>query len=145
MPDWVDQAYEEYAKRICGECQLNLVPVAPIKRSNSNNPNSIKAKEAELISKKIPDNNHIVVLDENGKSHSTKSLSKKLSGWLAEGHDTSFIIGGADGLDASIINRANETLSLSAMTLPHGLARVMLAEQLYRALSILKNHPYHRE
>ena len=84
-------------------------------------------------------------MDERGKQWTTVKLAESISGWMKDGGDTAFIIGGADGLDTNIKNSANELLALSALTLPHGLARVLLAEQLYRAVSIIKQHPYHRK
>ena len=145
MPDWIDKGFNEYAKRISGDCKLQLVEIPAVRRKGTNNTAIIKAKEADLIRLKIPKDNYIIALDEKGKSCSTKTLLQKLSTWLADGQDICLIVGGADGLDTSIIDDANEAMSLSRMTLPHGLARIILAEQLYRAWSIMKKHPYHRE
>jgi len=145
MPDWVNDGFNEYARRISGDCKLQLVEVSAVKRSRSNTTNTIKAREAVLIRQKIPNGNRIIALDEKGKSCSTKALLQKLMACMVDGQDICLIVGGTDGLDASIIDDANEVMSLSEMTLPHGLARIILAEQLYRAWSIMKKHPYHRE
>ncbi|MDX1519189.1 MAG: 23S rRNA (pseudouridine(1915)-N(3))-methyltransferase RlmH [Gammaproteobacteria bacterium] len=145
LPAWINSGYEEYAKRLTGECDLKLLEIAAVKRSNSVSPAKIKSIEAERIRKQIPAGSYVIALDENGKSCTTRALSEKFSGWLADGRNVTFIIGGADGLDDSLIEQSDEVLSLSELTLPHGLARILVAEQLYRAFSILKNHPYHRE
>lgn len=145
MPDWINDGFNEYAKRITGDCKLQLVEIPAIRRKGTNNTAIIKAKEAGLIRQKIPKGNYIIALEENGKSCSSKVLLQKLTARMADGQDICLIVGGADGLDISIIDDANEVMSLSEMTLPHGLARIILAEQLYRAFSIMKNHPYHRE
>jgi 23S rRNA (pseudouridine1915-N3)-methyltransferase len=101
--------------------------------------------EAHRIESALPKDVTRIVLDERGVHWNTKQLSQKMHDWLGSGRDIAFIIGGADGLHESIRHNANQLLALSALTLPHGMARVLLAEQLYRAYSLLHNHPYHRE
>ncbi len=145
MPAWINSGFETYARRISDEWTLRLIEVAALKRSGADSPETLRAREAGLIREKIPPGSYLVALDENGKSCTTRDLSRKLQKWQDNATDICFLIGGADGLDRALIDEAFEVLSLSTMTLPHGLARVMLAEQLYRAWSILKHHPYHRD
>ena len=145
MPSWVEEGYKEYEKRLNQDCQLVLVELDTGKRSKKSSPASNKLEDAKSITKAIPKNCHIVVLDVKGKQHSTESLAGRLESWLQMGKDVALIVGGADGLDESIISLANEKWSLSALTFPHPLVRVIIAEQLYRAWSFANNHPYHRE
>jgi len=145
MPPWVEQGYKEYEKRLQQECQLKLIELDIGKRSKKSSPINNKLYDAKLILKAIPKNSHVVALDVKGKQHSTESLSSRLEHWLHQGKDVALIVGGADGLDESIIKLAHEKWSLSALTFPHPLVRVILAEQLYRAWSFANNHPYHRE
>lgn len=145
MPSWINQGFEEFAKRLNQECRLNLIEINAVNRKQNTNSQDIKQKEADLIRGAIPKNNIIVALDEHGKEHNTKQLAAKLEAWLASGQDISLVIGGADGLDSSFIKEAQEVWSLSKLTLPHAMVRVIVAEQIYRAWSVLKKHPYHRE
>jgi 23S rRNA (pseudouridine1915-N3)-methyltransferase len=144
MPAWVTQGFEEYSKRLPRECQLQLIEVAPAKRGKNAQPEQWKKDEATRILGLIPDNHHVIALEVTGKSWSTEVLSDNMQGWLSDGRDVSLVVGGPDGLDASCLQRADQKWSLSAMTLPHPLVRIVLAEQLYRAWTILQNHPYHR-
>lgn len=145
QPSWINTGYEFYARRLNDDVRLVLKEVAAVKRTGANTAAVIKAKEAERIRKHLPKHPYIVVLDENGRAITTMELSHRVKHWLGLGQNIALVIGGADGLDDNIIDTADETLSLSPMTLPHALVRVLVAEQLYRAWSILKNHPYHRE
>lgn len=145
MPAWITQGYEEYAKRMPRECALDLVEIAPEKRTKTTSVPQMKAKEADRLLAAIPQGHFVVALDEKGKHWSTQQLSQQMERWLQQGQDLSLIIGGPDGLDDRVKQRANQTWSLSALTFPHPLVRVVLAEQLYRAWSLLNNHPYHRE
>jgi len=106
---------------------------------------SIKASEAARLLEKLPSGARLVALDEHGREASTRELADRMARWMADGRDVALIIGGADGLAAGLLEKAEDKLSLSRLTLPHALARVLLAEQLYRAVSLLNNHPYHRE
>lgn len=144
MPAWVTQGFEEYSKRLPRECQLQLIEVAPAKRGKTAQPEQWKKDEATRILNLIPDNHLVIALEVTGKSWSTEALSDNMQGWLSDGRDVSLLVGGPDGLDASCLKRADQKWSLSAMTLPHPLVRIVLAEQLYRAWTILQNHPYHR-
>ena len=146
MPAWVTAAYEEYAKRMPREMPLQLKELKPAQRSNASGdtPRWLKT-EAEHIDAAVPQNALRVVLDERGRSFPTRTLADHLKRWRNDGRDIAFIIGGADGLDHTIKSGADLLWSLSPLTLPHGLVRVVLAEQLYRASSLLAGHPYHRD
>ncbi|MFZ2883591.1 MULTISPECIES: 23S rRNA (pseudouridine(1915)-N(3))-methyltransferase RlmH [Nitrosomonas] len=144
MPDWVRKGYTEYCQRMPKEAELLLVEIKPEKRVGSKNTRQLLQAESERIRTVLPPGCHIVVLDETGKQATTMKLAEMMDRWMESGQDVAFIIGGADGLHQDIKQMAHEKLALSAMTLPHGLARVLLAEQLYRAFSINRNHPYHR-
>ncbi len=145
LPDWADIACDEYIKRLQPLCHFNLHALAAGRRNQSDSVEIFKSKEADAIKKKLPDSARLIALDVTGQSCSTRQLADKVSAWQLNGDAICFVIGGADGLDPSLLQTADETLSLSAMTLPHALARVVLVEQIYRAFSILNNHPYHRE
>ena len=145
MPRWVDEAYADYAKRLPREVQLELKEIRPEKRgSGVTAEKGIAAEHARLMAA-LPPRAKLVVLDERGRNWTTKQLADNLKGWLADGQDIAIVIGGADGTAAELKSRADILLQLSAMTLPHGMVRVLLAEQVYRAVSILNGHPYHRE
>ena len=144
MPEWVETSFAEYAKRMPHEASIELVEIKPEKRGGGKNVDQLMAAEGARILSAIPPRCRTVALDERGRQWTTVKLADSISGWMKNGGDTAFIIGGADGLDPSIKNSADEVLALSALTLPHALARVLLAEQLYRALSLIKRHPYHR-
>ncbi len=144
MPDWVSAGYNEYVKRMPRELKIELLEIKPEKRSEAKATAAILEAERERIAAVLPANSEIVALDERGKNLSTVELAEALEGWQGEGRNVAFVIGGADGLHAGVKQGAGSLLSLSRMTLPHGLARIFLAEQLYRAMSILRHHPYHR-
>lgn len=144
MPAWVREAYTEFNKRLPAELHLNLVEITPVVRGKNNSREKITAAEDRLIRSAIPDGSRVIVLDEKGDQFNSRSLAKKISSWQRQGHKISFVIGGADGLHESIKKSADLVWSLSALTLPHALVRVILAEQIYRAWTILQNHPYHR-
>ena len=140
MPAWVDAGYEEYAKRIA----LTLVEIKPEPRTQGKTVQQLLAAEAVRVRAACADA-RMVVLDERGKPWSTSDLAAKLTQWKHDAQDVAFVIGSADGLDSSLKRKADAMVSLSSFTLPHGLARVMIAEQLYRATSLNAGHPYHRE
>jgi 23S rRNA (pseudouridine1915-N3)-methyltransferase len=144
LPGWAETAVAEYVKRMPREARIEILPVRPEKRSGQS-AERIKALEAARILEKCPASARLVALDEHGKQASTRELAQSLESWLQSGRDTALIIGGADGLAPELLARAETTLALSRLTLPHALARVLLAEQLYRAWTLLANHPYHRE
>jgi 23S rRNA (pseudouridine1915-N3)-methyltransferase len=145
MPAWVDTGYAEYAKRMPRESPLELLVVKAEPRSSGKPVPAMMAAEAGRLRAVLPNHCRRVALDEHGAEITTKSLAAKLAAWAREGDDVAFLIGGPDGLDAGLKADASETLRLSGLTMPHGLVRVMLAEALYRATSLLKGHPYHRE
>jgi 23S rRNA (pseudouridine1915-N3)-methyltransferase len=144
MPVWIQSGFDEYAKRMPAECKIVLKEVKPAERQGSKGAQRAIALERTKIEAAIPKQSRIVVLDERGKDVTTLQLATTLANWQQTGGDTCFVIGGADGLDAEFKARADMSIRLSSLTLPHGLVRVLLAEQLYRAWSILQNHPYHR-
>jgi 23S rRNA (pseudouridine1915-N3)-methyltransferase len=144
MPAWIEAGFQEYAKRMPPECRLLLKEIKPIERSSGKNAETVMAQERIRIEAALPKGGRVIALDEHGAHMTTVQLSQQLSIWQQQGGDVSFVIGGADGLDAEFKKNADLLLRLSNMTLPHGLVRVILAEQLYRAWSILRNHPYHR-
>lgn len=145
MPEWITRGFNEYTKRMPREAAISLIEIKPEPRTTGKTVPQIMEAEAQRISAALPKDVMQVVLDERGTHLNTKQLSQKMHEWMGGGRDIAFIIGGADGLHESIRNSAQQLLALSALTLPHGMVRVLLAEQLYRAHSLLHNHPYHRE
>lgn len=145
MPAWIETGFKEYTKRLPKNINFKLVEINPSIRGKNNSAENYKLKEEENINSSLAPNSLIIALDERGKTISSQLLAKKLQRWNDESQHISLIIGGADGLSNNIKNKANELWSLSEMTLPHGMVRVMVAEQIYRAWSITQNHPYHRE
>ena len=143
MPAWVDAGFAEYAGRMPREARIELVALKPAPRG------AVLQRALDAEGKRIlaalPAGCIRVVLDERGTLLRTLDLVRRIAQWRQSGRDVTFIVGGADGLPENVKKSADLVWSLSPLTLPHGLARVMLAEQLYRALSILQNHPYHRE
>lgn len=148
-PKWVAEGYETYAKRMPAQCRLSLkeLPPGPRKKSDVGRDAAIAAvrKETQLIEAAIPKGAWVVALDERGRDWSTKQLSEQLQNWQLAAKDVALLVGGPDGLDSSLRQRADQQWCLSSLTLPHAMVRVLVAEQLYRAQSILNNHPYHRE
>jgi 23S rRNA (pseudouridine1915-N3)-methyltransferase len=144
MPAWVRDGYDEYAKRLPRECALVLHEIESGARSKSRDPARAVALEGERMLAALPKGARVVALDVKGAEHSTEELAARLQTWLADGRDVALLVGGPDGLAPECLCRADERWSLSRLTLPHPLVRVVLAEQLYRAWSMLRNHPYHR-
>lgn len=144
-PTWVRQAYEEYVRRLGSRLKLVLVEVEPGSRAAGRSPHKAIESEARRILSLVRTDEFVVALDEHGKELTTKAFSDWLAGRMQAGQDVVFLVGGPDGFSAEVLSRADLVLSLSRLTLPHALVRVVLAEQLYRALSILSHHPYHRE
>ena len=144
LPGWAETATAEYLKRMPREARVELVTVKPEKRGGQP-AQMLKQAEAVRLLDKLPAGSRLVALDEHGRQVTTRELADLLSRWLESGQDTCLVIGGADGLAPAILDKAESTLALSRLTLPHAFARVLLAEQLYRAVSLLNNHPYHRE
>ncbi|MBU3644489.1 MAG: 23S rRNA (pseudouridine(1915)-N(3))-methyltransferase RlmH [Candidatus Methylopumilus sp.] len=144
MPDWVNQACQDYLKRMPREMQLDIVEIKPDKRAAGKNSQTVQQAEAKRILEACGQD-YRVVLDEHGQQISTQQLATQMQDWQQLGKNVSLIIGGADGLDASIIASANFVWGLSKLTLPHAMVRVLVSEQIYRAWSIIQQHPYHRE
>ncbi|MGU7781907.1 23S rRNA (pseudouridine(1915)-N(3))-methyltransferase RlmH [Burkholderia sp. PU8-34] len=144
MPGWIASGFDEYAKRMPPELRIELREIKPELRSGGRSAESVMAAERQKIEAALPKNARIVALDERGRDWTTMQLAQALPGWQQDGRDVAFVIGGADGLDPELKGRADLLLRISSMTLPHGMVRVLLAEQLYRAWSITQNHPYHR-
>lgn len=144
MPGWVDAAFAEYTKRMPRKARIELLEVRPERRGGSRTPAQCMVAEATRIQSVLPAQCRRIVLDERGRDLSTAELAAQLERWMGDGREPAFIIGGPDGLAPEIKATADAQLRLSSLTLPHALVRVLLAEQLYRAVSILDNHPYHR-
>jgi 23S rRNA (pseudouridine1915-N3)-methyltransferase len=144
MPDWVKAGYAEYAGRLPRECALSLNEIPAGKRGRNADVARIVRDEGERLLAAAPAGSLVIALDERGQEWSTVELAERLAGWLRDGRDVSLLVGGPDGLDADARARADPWWSLSRLTLPHSLARVLVAEQLYRAWSLLRHHPYHR-
>lgn len=145
MPAWVNMGYEEYAKRLNKDVTLKLIEVTASKRSKASSAEKYKLEEATRIRKVLPKGAYVVVLDVKGKQLSTKKLSMQLDRWQHLGKEINLIVGGPDGLGEEILLMANESWSLSQLTFPHPIVRVVVGEQIYRAWSMNNNHPYHRE
>ena len=148
MPAWINAGFEEYARRMPRQAQLALIEIKPEVRSGHAGAATVQRMlqaEHKRINAALPADCCRVVLDEHGKSFSTRQFAERLTHWRESGCDVAFIIGGADGTAAALKGQADLLWSLSPLTLPHGLVRIVLAEQLYRAVSIVSGHPYHRE
>lgn len=145
QPAWVDAAVSDYARRFAPEWPFELIELKPERRSGGRNAAQILALEAERIRSQLPRGGLTIALDERGESLTTRELAEQLQHFEREAAAAAFVIGSADGLDATFKSNAHFRLSLSKLTLPHGLARIVLVEQLYRALSLLSGHPYHRD
>jgi len=153
MPAWVNANCHEYFRRMPKDISLKLIELPAQKRGKNQSIDAIRRKETEQLLAAVPDRNNIVVLDERGQSISTRSLAKKFYDWQLDGRDVCLLIGGPDGIDFSVFAEggigkslgAEWRWSLSMLTFPHPLVRVIVAEQLYRAWSVSAGHPYHRE
>lgn len=145
MPAWIQQGFQEYMRRMPPEIRVELVELKPEDRATGRSTERAMALEGERILDALPAGAAMIALDERGKGVSTQALALMLAEWMRDGSHPAFVIGGADGLAETVRDRAARIVSLSSLTLPHGLVRVLLAEQLYRAWTILARHPYHRE
>ncbi|AFJ01764.1 LSU m3Psi1915 methyltransferase RlmH / ybeA [Methylophaga frappieri] len=144
MPQWVTDGYQEYARRLPRDCSLQLTEIVPAKRGKTGHAEQWKQDEGKRLLSALSEQDHVVALAVEGKPWSTPALAAELAAWQQRGQDVSFLVGGPDGLSAECMARANQLWSLSALTMPHPLVRVIMAEQIYRAWSLLNNHPYHR-
>ena len=143
-PEWVAKGFAEYARRMPREMPLELIEVSPAVGKGGSRARARESQAQRLLGQ-VGSGDWVVALDERGKTWSTLDLARKMDDWRMQGRDVTFLIGGADGLDEACRARADHVLALSAMTLPHALVRVVIAEQLYRAWTVLSGHPYHRE
>jgi 23S rRNA (pseudouridine1915-N3)-methyltransferase len=144
LPEWVAKGCAEYVKRMPRELPLGVLEIKPEPRGSKTREQLLTAEKSRLLAA-LHGYQRIVILDEKGDDLNTLKLAQRLEDWMREGGDTAFIIGSADGIDEELKQRAQDTIRLSSLTLPHAMARLILCEQLYRAVSVIKNHPYHRE
>lgn len=145
MPGWVDEGFTGYAKRMPRELSLELAAVKAEPRSEGKTVEAMMAAEAQRLRAVLPARCRTIALDEHGAELTTQNLAQRLKRWMNDGGDTAFLIGGPDGLDPALKREATEQVRLSGLTLPHAMVRVVLAEALYRAASVVRGHPYHRE
>ena len=144
MPAWVCEGFDDYSRRLPPECRLLLKEIPLSASRGSGDPKKAIHEESRKMLVAIPDGANAVALDVHGRTFDTETLAKQLNLWLQDGRDLALLIGGPDGLTQECLQSTASSWSLSPLTLPHGLVRVVVAEQLYRAWSILNNHPYHR-
>jgi 23S rRNA (pseudouridine1915-N3)-methyltransferase len=144
MPSWVRSACDEYLVRLRGSLAVALTEIEPASRRAGGAPRAVAREGERLLAALLPAD-HVIALIERGRELTTRELAAWLGSRMQQGEDLAFLIGGPDGLAPEVLARSNYTLALSRLTLPHALARVLLAEQLYRAHCILANHPYHRD
>jgi len=143
-PAWVAEGFSEYQKRLSHWLPLELLEVAPGLRGKGRDAARAMQDEGQRVIAGLPKNAHIVALDGRGKAHSSEQLAQRLEFWRQHGRDLAFLIGGPEGHAPEVLSESNESWSLGPLTLPHMLVRLLVAEQLYRACSLLANHPYHR-
>ena len=143
-PKWVSQGYDEYKKRLSKSIPLELIELPIAKRTKTGNPKLWMEQESKTILGKLNPSDHLVILDVASKVISTEDLADKMSNWKQNSPNVVILIGGPDGIDKSIKDIAKEKISISKMTFPHPIVRIIIAEQLYRAYTILEGHPYHK-
>lgn len=144
MPDWVERGVEEYRRRFPADFQFDVLEVPLVKRGKNPDMVRIMGREAQDLLQRVPADDYLVAMDVQGKSLSTEDLAASVDRIRQEGRNLSLLVGGPDGLDRECLQRADALWSLSALTLPHPLVRVLVAEQFYRVWSLLHQHPYHR-
>ncbi len=144
MPAWVSAGYDEYAKRLSVDCSLHLTEIPLKSRNRTSDLQRSRRHESLAMLAAIPAQSRVIALEVHGHSWSTEQLAAQMRDWMHGGRDVALLVGGPEGLDTDCLARAEQRWSLSALTLPHPLVRIVVAEQLYRAWSILHNHPYHR-
>ena len=145
MPKWVREAYEDYITRLGSGLKVSLVEIEPGQRSAGRPPQKAMEAEAQKLLGAVRKDEYVVVLDERGAEMTTRELAAWLKTRMQEGRDVAFLVGGPDGFAPEVVARSDFKWSLSRLTFPHALVRVVLAEQLYRAHGVLANHPYHRD
>ena len=144
MPAWVNTGTQEHANRLPPQCQLLIKEITAEKRTKNSDLQRICQTEGEKLLAAIPDGSLVLTLDVKGKAWTTEQLATQLDSWMMGGRDVALLVGGPEGLSAACQQRAEQSWSLSPLTFPHPLVRIIVAEQLFRAWSILSNHPYHR-
>lgn len=144
MPGWVSQGYEEFARRMPPECRLKLIEISPAKRTKAADINRLLKREGERMLEALPKNALVVALEVAGRQWRTEELAQQLEDWMHAGRDIALLLGGPEGLAPACLQQADLRWSLSPLTFPHPLVRIIVAEQLYRAITILKHHPYHK-
>ena len=144
MPVWVEQACREYIKRLPRELQFDTIEVPIIRRGKNPDIERIVRDESRKVMASIPAGSFIIALDVAGKMISTEALAQNLDGWMQQAQDIAILIGGPDGLSEELLQQVDRSLSLSDMTFPHPLVRIIIIEQLYRAWTVIRGHPYHR-
>jgi len=144
MPSWVVEGYQEYARRLPRECRLQLIEIPLSKRHKSMTSAQAKQQEGQAMLAAVPKDCHVVALDVRGGQWTTEDLAGRLRDWMGSGRDVALLVGGPDGLSQACLDGAHLRWSLSALTYPHSLVRIVLAEQLYRAWTLGTGHPYHR-
>ncbi|HEX5393455.1 MAG TPA: 23S rRNA (pseudouridine(1915)-N(3))-methyltransferase RlmH [Rhodocyclaceae bacterium] len=145
MPSWVNEGFAEFAKRMPRELPIELLEVKAEPRAEGKPVDAMMAAEATRLRAALPARCRLIALDERGAELTTKNLADRIQRWMSEGDDVAFLVGGPDGLDPKLKSEAAEMVRLSGLTLPHALVRPLLAEALYRAVSVIRGHPYHRE
>ena len=145
MPAWIEEGWRDFSRRMPRELPMELVEVKAEPRTSGKPVPALLAAEESRLRQVVPSGCRRIVLDERGRDLTTRALADRLEAWMGDGRDAAFLIGGPDGLASALKEEADEALRLSSLTLPHALVRVLLAEALYRAASLLKGHPYHRE
>lgn len=145
MPDWVESAWNDYAKRLPADWSVTLKEIKPEARTSGKTPSQMMAAEAKRIDAAIAQSTIRIALDEHGRDYTTYQFSELMGAWHDNSHTIAILIGGPDGLDAQLKKSCHSMLRLSSMTMPHPMVRVVLIEQIYRAWSLLNNHPYHRD
>jgi 23S rRNA (pseudouridine1915-N3)-methyltransferase len=144
MPSWVNEGFQDYVKRFTSGCSLELYEIPAEKRSKNVDIPRIVERESEKLLAAVKPTHHVIALDVKGLAWTTQQLAEELKTWQTDGRHVDLLIGGPDGLSKTCLQKVHGKWSLSSLTLPHPLVRIILAEQLYRAVSILQNHPYHR-
>lgn len=144
MTSWVSSGYQEYARRLPAQCALRLLELPAAKRKKSTPTTQLVAEEGKRLLSSVPKEAWVLALHREGEPWDTPTFASVLSRRMRAGQDIAMLIGGPDGLSQDCLQRADQQWSLSALTLPHGLVRIVVAEQVYRAFSLLNHHPYHR-
>ena len=144
MPAWVSDGYDQYARRMPPDCRLELTEIPAVQRGKNADIKRIVEQEGKKLLTSAPKKSQIIALNAEGKSWSTEQLAQQLDRWMQHGSDLALLVGGPEGLHTSCLQAASQQWSLSPLTFPHPLVRIIVAEQLYRAVSLLRGHPYHR-